>query len=290
MAVAIQSIRVGLVLAGLTACSPQLVDVVSGVSCCDDPSQPGCAGSGGAAGSGGSTGGQAQGGVAGSAGGATVSLIHRYTFRGDGIDVIDSIGTANGNVLGTTLDGKGSVNLVDTNPEQYVELPSFLLRGLRSATFETWVTWSGGPKWQRIFDFGEDLSGEHGSRGTGRSYLFFTPDDGTGFPKVVFGKPKTVESTLFYANTSFPKDRPTHTAVVVDASKKTISVFVDGGFQGSAEFNDSLDYVYDINNWLGRSNFAADAGFNGTFHDFRIYDGALDANQILANRSAGMPP
>jgi uncharacterized protein len=286
MALAIQSIRVGLVLAGLTACSPQLVDVVSGVSCCDDPSQPGCAGSGGTGGSGGSTGGQAQG---GSTGGAIVSLVHRYTFRGDGIDVIDSIGTANGIVLGTTLDGKGSVSMVDGNPEQYVDLPSFLLRGLRSATFETWVTWSGGAKWQRIFDFGEDLSGEHGSRGTGRSYLFFTPDDGTGFPKVVFGKPKTVESTLFNANTPFPKDKITHTAVVVDANKKSISVFVDGGFQGSAEFNDTLDYIYDINNWLGRSNFAPDSGFNGSFHDFRIYNSALDANQILANYLAGMP-
>ena len=163
------------------ACAPQLVDVVSGVSCCDDPSQPGCGGSSGTTGgmaSGGAGGSQGQGGAGASTGGAG-ALVHRYTFRGEGIDVTDSVGTANGNVLGTTLDGKGSVSVIDTSPEQYVELPSFILRGLRNATFEAWVTWSGGAEWQRIFDFGEDLSGEHGSRGTGRSYLFFTPDDGS---------------------------------------------------------------------------------------------------------------
>lgn len=274
------------------ACAPQLVDVVSGVSCCDDPNQPGCGGSSGTTGgmaSGGTGGSQGQGGAGASTGGAG-ALVHRYTFRGEGIDVTDSVGTANGNVLGTTLDGKGSVSVIDTSPEQYVELPSFILRGLRNATFEAWVTWSGGAEWQRIFDFGEDLSGEHGSRGTGRSYLFFTPDDGSGRPKVVFGKPKTVESTFLFANVAFPKDLPTHTAVVVDANQKRISVFINGGFQGSAEFNDTLDYIYDINNWLGRSNFAVDSGFNGTFHDFRIYNAALDANQILANYQAGMPP
>lgn len=224
------------------------------------------------------------------AGGAPVTLVHHYAFRGDGIDVTDSVGSANGNVFGATLDGQGSVSVVDGTPEQYVELPSFILNGLRSATFEAWVTWNGGGAWQRIFDFGEDLSGVHDSRGTGRSYLFLTADDGSGHPKVTFARPRTVESTMLVANSAFPEGAQTHVAVVIDASKNSISIFVNGGFQGSADFNDSLDYVYDINSWLGRSNYAVDPGFNGTFHDFRIYNGALDANRILANFMNGAQP
>jgi hypothetical protein len=37
-----------------------------------------------------------------------------------------------------------------------------------------------------------------------------------------------------------------------------------------------------IENWIGRSRFAADAFFDGRIEDFRIYHGALDAAAIAA--------
>jgi hypothetical protein len=188
-------------------------------------------------------------------------------------------------VFGAMLDGAGSVALADGTPEQYVELPSFILSGLRSATFEAWVTWNGGGAWQRIFDFGEDMSGVRNSRGYGRSYLFCTPDDGTGHPKVTFGMPgvpKALEPTMILGTVAFPEGEPTHVAVVVEAGK-SISLFINGGFVASKNFEYSLAHIYDINSWLGRSNYAADPGFNGTIHEFRIYNGPLDANQILNN-------
>jgi hypothetical protein len=45
--------------------------------------------------------------------------------------------------------------------------------------------------------------------------------------------------------------------------------------------------VYDINDWLGRSQFPADDGFTGTFLEFRIYAVALTAAQIRASHDAG---
>lgn len=297
MAVAIPWLRGALAL-GLLACSPQQVDVVSGVSCCDDPTQPGCGGSGGGSsnsgGSGNSSGGAASttGGTAstGGANSATVSLIHRYTFQGDGIDVTDSVGDANGNVLGTMLDGTGSVTLTDASPEQYVELPSFILNGLKDVTFEAWVTWNGGAAWQRVFDFGEDTTGVRNSRGNGRSYLFFTPADPNGRPKLTLGipdTPKAREPVQILANSTFPEKEVTHVAVVVDDTQNLISLFINGGFQGSKPFDYSLAFIYNINSWLGRSIYMIDPGFNGSIHEFRMYDGALDANQILANYMNG---
>jgi len=45
--------------------------------------------------------------------------------------------------------------------------------------------------------------------------------------------------------------------------------------------------VYDINDWLGRSQFPADDGFTGTFLEFRIYSVALTAAQVQASYAAG---
>jgi hypothetical protein len=228
--------------------------------------------------------------TAGSAG-TPPTLIHRYKFQGVGTDVIDSVGSINGHVVGTVLDGQGSVALAPGTPEQYVDLTSFILYGLRSVSFEAWVTWNGGPKWQRIFDFGEDLTGLRNGRGTGRSYLFCTPDDGSSHAKVTFGHPgennQPDEPTQVLSKLAFPVGEMTQLVVVVDESR-SISIFINGGFQTSQPFDFSLAHVYDVNSWLGRSIFAADPGFNGTIHEFRIYSGTLDANQVLASFQDGL--
>jgi hypothetical protein len=43
----------------------------------------------------------------------------------------------------------------------------------------------------------------------------------------------------------------------------------------------------DINNWLGRSQYAVDPSFSGTFHEFRIYNVALSAPAIQASFLGG---
>lgn len=43
----------------------------------------------------------------------------------------------------------------------------------------------------------------------------------------------------------------------------------------------------DVNNWLGRSEFAGDSGFTGTFDEFRIYNYTLTESQIRGNTEAG---
>ena len=41
-----------------------------------------------------------------------------------------------------------------------------------------------------------------------------------------------------------------------------------------------LTVINDINNWLGRSQFIADAELQGTYYEFRIYSGALTPELI----------
>ncbi len=237
-------------------------------------------------------------------------LVHRYSFDGVGTTVLDSIGTANGAVVGASLTGQGTLTLVGLTGDQaqYVVLPHGLLRELHDATFETWINWAGSAAhdgtrtpWQRIFDFGEGTSGiegEQASGGDALSYLFLTPQTeprtATEAPstRVAYQVPHNPQSVYLETviNTSpLPIDVETHVGVVIDSRARRISLFVNGTIVGATDLiqDDPLSYVYDINDWLGRSQFPADVGFTGTFLEFRIYAVALTAAQIQASYDAG---
>jgi hypothetical protein len=55
----------------------------------------------------------------------------------------------------------------------------------------------------------------------------------------------------------------------------------DGTYAGT------LASITATNCWLGRSNYSGDSYFNGSYDEFRIYDAALTAAQVVASRTAG---
>ena len=237
-------------------------------------------------------------------------LVHRYSFDGVGTAVLDSIGTADGTVINAALTGQGALTLVGAmgDQAQYVALPHFLLRELHDATFEAWINWAGSAAhdgtrtpWQRIFDFGEGttgIEGEQASGGDARSYLFLTPqtqprtatEDVSA--RIAYQVPHTPQSVSLetVVNTSpLQIDVDIHVGAVIDAGAHQMSLFVNGMIVGATAFtqDDPLSYVYDVNDWLGRSQFPADDGFSGTFLEFRIYSVALTAAQVQASYAAG---
>jgi hypothetical protein len=237
-------------------------------------------------------------------------LVHRYSFDGEGTTVLDSIGSADGAVVGASLTGQGTLTLVGLmgDQAQYVVLPNGLLRELHDATFEAWINWAGSvahdgtrTPWQRIFDFGEGTSGVQGQQASGadaRSYLFLTPQTGPRLAtedlstRVAYQVPHDPQSSSLETVADaapLPIDVDTHVGVVIDSSAHRMSLFVNGAIVAATALmqDDPLSYVYDINNWLGRSQFPADAGFSGTFLEFRIYSVALSAAQIQASYDAG---
>jgi len=237
-------------------------------------------------------------------------LVHRYSFDVVGTTVLDSIGTANGTIVGAQLTGQGSLTLVGSTgaQAQYVVLPHGLLRELHDATFEAWINWAGSAArdgtrtpWQRIFDFGEGTTGVEGAQASGadaRSYLFLTPQieprtaTENVSARVAYQVPHDPQSSSLetVVNTSpLPIDVDTHVGVVIDSRAHLMSLFVNGAIVGSTDLtqDDPLSYVYDINDWLGRSQFPTDDGFTGTYIEFRIYAVALTAAQIQASYDAG---
>jgi hypothetical protein len=237
-------------------------------------------------------------------------LVHRYSFDGVGTAVLDSIGTADGTVINAALTGQGALTLVGAmgDQAQYVALPHFLLRELHDATFEAWINWAGSAAhdgtrtpWQRIFDFGEGTNGLEGEQASGsdpRSYLFLTPQTARRTAtedlatRVAYQVPHETQSvTLETVVNASPilLDVDTHVGVVIDARAHRMSLFVNGAIAGATALvqDDPLSYIYDINDWLGRSQFPADDGFSGSFLEFRIYSVALTAAQIRSSYDAG---
>jgi hypothetical protein len=223
------------------------------------------------------------------------SLVHRYTFDGTGTAVHDTKGGPDGYVVGATLTGMGTVTLAGHMTDQYVDLPNGLLSSLTSATLEAWLTWYGGYEWQRIFDFGDDQSEIEGNRSSGLTYLFLTPritDDGGALVRVAYQRTAYPEVQLD-ATRTLPAGKLTHVAVTFDASSTTLAVYIDGGFENSKVVQNvplELSAIHDINDWLGRSQYAADPELAATLEEFRIYSQALNAAELRTSFEAGPNP
>jgi hypothetical protein len=100
-----------------------------------------------------------------------------------------------------------------------------------------------------------------------------------------------------------PTTVDTHLALVVDGVARIMTLYQNGAVvQVGAPYTDlgtgsvnnlaGLSGLNDVNNWLGRSQFAPDPGFDGTISEFRIYSVARSAAQIMASFRAtetGLP-
>jgi Concanavalin A-like lectin/glucanases superfamily len=216
------------------------------------------------------------------------SLLHRYSFDGMGDVARDERGAAHGAVIGTMLSGAGSLALARLANEQYVDLPNGIVSGLSSATIEVWVVWddAAGPFWQRVFDFGNTDLGEN-VRGGGTRYMFLTAKADSGALRLVYSLNGFAFETDIEGDGPLPGMASTHLAVVVD-ERPTMALYLNGIQVGdTTPIPGGLSDIDDVNNWLGRSNFANDSGFVGTFYEFRIYDSAMSADEVLESYAAG---
>jgi hypothetical protein len=216
------------------------------------------------------------------------ALVHRYAFGGSGAVAEDSIGTANGTVVGSVLTGSGSVVL--NGADQFVDLPNGLISRLQSATFEAWVTVALGiGTYSHLLDFGSS-TGAEGSQSSGRSFLFLAPgSNASDVMRVAIslngsGGESKVDSAFI------PVGVLTHVAVVIDDPADTMLLYRDGALKGMVSVTSPLSMIADVNNWLGRSQFASDANFKGSIHEFRVYDVALSSADLKQSAMLGPDP
>ena len=212
------------------------------------------------------------------AGTASANLVGHWTFDEDsGALAADSSGNGyDGALFG---DPQWIVGYLDGGLEfdgngDYVDLPiSPLLGSLTNSTFALWVNFSNeGGAWQRIFDFGINETFN----------MFLTPRTDTGGP-MRFAI--TITSYNDEDQTTAPATLPSgwhHVAVILDADNSTHTLYLDGDIiaeNTSARYTPS-DLGETTQNWLGRSQYGADAYFDGRLDDFRIYNRVLTPGHV----------
>ena len=237
-------------------------------------------------------------------------LVHRYSFSDTTTTIADSITIPNvspKNGTGSTaavVPSGGKLTLAGGgNPSssvtgQWVTLPSGMISSLGpSATFEAWVAWTAplaGP-WQRIFDFGNSDSTTAGTPGNGVTYLFLTPFGGSNVLRAALSLGGGGASEdVCNATGQLPNNATTptfvHVAVVVDDANLQMTLYVNGvpnGNVATLRAHNILSQLKDVNNWLGRSQYAPDQLFQGVYDEFRIYSKALSAAQIAEDFAKG---
>lgn len=221
------------------------------------------------------------------------SLLHRYSFSGEGVRVLDSKGAAHGDAIGAQLVGDGHLALAGEHTAQYVDLPNGMISGLTELTVEAWLAWQGGGPWQRIFDFGSSSAGEGSAGPTGTSYLFLTTEavDGVrqlpGALRASYSENGVEDEDICHAPAPFPVGVATHVALVIEPTAQAIRLYQDGLLVSDCFLARPLSLIEDVNNWLGRSNYVADLDFGGSFDEFRIYAAALTAEELAHSFVAG---
>ncbi len=238
---------------------------------------------------------------------------HRYSFTSD---VSDSIGGMDGSVVdaGTNTNAVFTGGMLDLSAntgqpsnaiteDAYVDLPNGIVSGaVNSGTsgavsFEWWATVAETHTWQRFGDFGTSNDGEDTANGGSNSdYVLVTPNSGRfGDGLEITNHPGTnaAEPNVGVAG-PFPNGEEAHVVAVYDHTDTTAGangsmyLYLDGALQGSNQIHPDLDMrsFTDNNNWLGRSQWP-DAVYDGSYNEFRIYDVALDGEQVAATNGAG---
>jgi hypothetical protein len=140
-----------------------------------------------------------------------------------------------------------------------------------SITISTWINLSGmGGTEQRIFDFGN---------GNESGYMYLTPDSGTTMIFYIRTNAADVASQI-----DAPDTLPTgwhHVAITIDSATMIVQLYLDSESVASGT-TDVLpsDLGNTTDNWIGRSQWGAQAYLDASLDDFRIYNYALTADEI----------
>ena len=218
---------------------------------------------------------------------AMLSLTHLYTFNNGTAN--DSVGGANGTLLHGATIANGWLNLQNgggvtsgSASAQYLQLPAGVLPTSGSATIEVWHTTSSVmPNSSKIFAFGDQ------SAGTGNSYLYYTPRSGTNDSRAVLRPAVGAERVAALAGGTF-NGAPHMAAVVIDSAASQMRLYVDGSLISSAALSGTgMNSINPLLAYLGRSLNDADAAYNGSIDELRIYNNAESTTTIAAAYEQG---
>jgi hypothetical protein len=230
---------------------------------------------------------------------AQAALLHRYDFSVDSTtSVADTVGTANGTLVGTatvtggslvTNGGNGTINGIWTGTGPRMTLDPSAVSGITGAfTIEDWFTCTTGwPKFDTMYAFSDT---------TIDNYLLAAPVRGySPWPSgvaVVGAGGLARGSSWDYVVQGIYLDTPSLHQTVITYDGTTFTYYVDGVLANHAAlaatlvnpgFNLSLLTAIGVN---GGSPYS-DPSLTGSTSDFRIYGQGMTADQVAALYALG---
>ena len=193
------------------------------------------------------------------------TLTHRYSFASD---ASDSVGSANGNLLGTASVSGGQL-VLDGTPGSYVELPPGMIEGYGAVTVDAWVTFNTAQTWARLWYFGDDRADE----------FYVSPSFGGGGASHVLSTGLTFGAQTLSVSPRWENQTLHVTGVFGNGS---IELYTNGVPEAKA--NNVTGRLSEVGNWfswIGRSPYN-DPYMNMSVDEFRVYRGRLSPDEIQA--------
>ncbi|EPC00161.1 hypothetical protein L861_14625 [Litchfieldella anticariensis FP35 = DSM 16096] len=191
----------------------------------------------------------------------------------------DQVPSTVGDSAATLVNGPTLANGIAGNAvvldgvDDYIDLPDDVINSLTDFSVATWVRIDENRDWARLFDFGN---------GTNR-YILLAPRNNSGSARFASTKISYHGDNTFDAP-AFPSGRWIH--VVLTLKDQTAVLYVDGSEVGrsiSGNIRFSPAKIGNLTqNWLGRSQYDNDPYLKGSLDDFRLYSGALSADEVAA--------
>ncbi|NEB04069.1 family 43 glycosylhydrolase [Streptomyces sp. SID13726] len=216
-------------------------------------------------------------------------LLHYGFDEKSGNIAVDSSGHGyHGTYVGTPAFGTGvedgSFEMSGDSGSPYVKIPNGVLKDAGSVTVSTYAKWKGGSSFQWLFGLGPDSD----------KYLFATPSNGGNSLYSAITKASWSAESKLTAGSQLTPGEWRHVTVTLDGATGTMVLYVEGVEAARTTTTIKPSDLYDANKdysgYIGKSLYAADPAFAGEVDDFRIYDRALTAAEVmeLSGNTAGI--
>jgi alpha-L-arabinofuranosidase len=207
------------------------------------------------------------------------TLAHRYSFSETaGTNVADSIGGA---AWSGTLPRGGSFSggqlTLASNSQQYVNLPAGILSNYSMVTIEAWAAFGPLPSACFLYGFGR-ASGSYGY-----NYIFCQPRSG----RIAI----TATNWTGEQATSSVGDwsgQAMHIVSVFNPPAGYVALYTNGVLAAkNSAVTTRFSSVSNLVSYLGRSLYSGDSYYTVALDEFRIYSGALSAEEIAGTYALG---
>jgi hypothetical protein len=198
---------------------------------------------------------------------------------GSGSSAADASGHAHAGTLvnGATWAPGHSGSAVSLNGRDgYVSFQPDVVIDVSDFTIAAWVYWNAARNSEQVFSLGANV--DH--------YMTLAARNGAGVARFAVTVNGVAGEQTINSASALPTGQWVHVAVTLSGTVGTL--YVNGRVVGT---NTAILFApfrlgSTGQNWIGRSQFAADPYFNGLVDEFRIYRGALSAAEITALMSA----